>query len=276
MNYCSIEDAFGSPGCKSDYSTKEARREERRKAKRCKGPAMNFLGIKDPDRQHIEKTPLVPAMNSSIGLREHEPVDAPQGESEPFENMTTGIESELQRQRLSELLPRTDDDPVGDKQRNTLPLEVAASYTPWGASKAAAKAKNFFGADPADEGFADYVPDAKTYLLQPSLTSAFQKGMPSGEALPIPSVRDVWKPLTPSGVQTAYFESLPRPGGEYPIQRDSYESLNRKIDRMMSRLDEMQRGNTTENSQKEILLFISSGVFVLFLMDLLVKKGGRL
>jgi hypothetical protein len=272
MNYCSIEDAFGSPGCKADYSTKEARREERRKAKRCRGPTMNFLGIKDPDRQHLEKTPMVPAMNSFTGLREHEPVDAPQGESEPFENMTDGIESELQRQRLSELLPRTDGDPIGDKQRSTLPLDVAASYTPWGASKAASKAKGFFGADP-DEGFADYIPDSTTYLLQPSLTSAFQRG---SAALPIPSVRDVWKPLTPTGVQTSYFESLPRPGGEYPTQKDSYESLNRKIDRMMSRLDEMQRGNTTENSQKEILLFISSGVFVLFLMDLLVKKGGRL
>jgi hypothetical protein len=48
----------------------------------------------------------------------------------------------------------------------------------------------------------------------------------------------------------------------------------------MARLDELQRGRTggasPEQAQTEILLFISSGVFVLFLMDLLVKKGGRL
>jgi DNA polymerase-1 len=33
MNYCSLQDAFGSPGCDSDSGGKEARKEERRKAK---------------------------------------------------------------------------------------------------------------------------------------------------------------------------------------------------------------------------------------------------
>jgi hypothetical protein len=56
--------------------------------------------------------------------------------------------------------------------------------------------------------------------------------------------------------------------------------ISRKMDQIMARLDELQRGRTggasPEQAQTEILLFISSGVFVLFLMDLLVKKGGRL
>ena len=44
----------------------------------------------------------------------------------------------------------------------------------------------------------------------------------------------------------------------------------------MSRLDDIQRGNTPEQAQTDILLFVSSGIFVLFLMDLAVRKGGSM
>ena len=51
----------------------------------------------------------------------------------------------------------------------------------------------------------------------------FQKaGGPSEGVLPIPSVNDSWKPLTPSLENTAFFNALPTPGGTYP-------SWNRKI-----------------------------------------------
>jgi hypothetical protein len=52
--------------------------------------------------------------------------------------------------------------------------------------------------------------------------------------------------------------------------------MSKKIDTILSRLDDIQRGPSAEQSQKEILLFVSSGVFVLFLMDLLVRKGTSL
>ena len=91
MNGCLLDDAFPtmdngsggssapSPGCQQSYSSKEARKEERRKAKKCRGPPMAFLDVKDPDRQHLNKLPDVPPMNSATGLREHVPVDAPVG-----------------------------------------------------------------------------------------------------------------------------------------------------------------------------------------------------
>jgi hypothetical protein len=55
-----------------------ARREERRKAKRCKGPPAEYLDLtdKDPDRQQLNKLPIIPAMNPATGLREHVPVYA--------------------------------------------------------------------------------------------------------------------------------------------------------------------------------------------------------
>jgi len=291
MNYCSLDDAFGSPGCSSDTASKEARKEERRKAKRCKGPAATFLGL-DPDRQNIEKTPCVPAMNPQIGLRQHVPVTANQGDLEPFQN--ENCESKVMRkdrdrvlafemaenndeaiiahQRKYEWQPRDDGDPEGDKQRATRP-NPATLVTGTSAS--------FFGKDPMDEeGFANYMPDKKNYLMEPNFTSTFQLtpgAKPESGSLPIPSVRDVWKPPAYNGTNSAFFERLPVAGGTYPSNDGiSHESLSRKIDSIMERLDSMNKRSSPEQTQTDILLFVSSGIFVLFMMDLLVRKGSSL
>ena len=88
MELCSIEDAF------PDLTTqKVARKEEKRKAKKCKGPPLTFLEpdtgllpVTDPDRPAVKPLPEVPPINSQTGLREHSPVDAPP--AEPFSDMT--------------------------------------------------------------------------------------------------------------------------------------------------------------------------------------------
>ena len=245
MNYCSLEDAFQeapSPGCGSDHATKQARREERRKARRCKGPAATYLDL-DPDRQNLTPLPEVNAMNHVTGLREHVPVTAPQDE---------GFASELIRVQ-------------------------PASVGPAGSSK-----KKFFGADP-DDGFADYEPDQ-----QDSPTDFMAAFQPSGVTgpLPSPSMQQEWKPLTASGAQTAFIEHLPPPGGQYASRElrvpralrggeMSMEDMMKKMDRIMARLDDTHTASP-EQVTSEIMMFISSGIFVLFLMDLLVKKGSTL
>lgn len=281
MNYCSLDDAFGSPGCSGGEAGRVARKEEKRKAKRCKGPPLAFLDPKkDPDRQNLDRLPAVPALNGATGLREHEPVTAPQGEDEPFTDMDTGIEKQIQEQTKFSYITRTDDDPVGDAQRNTRPSPQSVM---------ASGPKSFFGKDP-EEGFADYVPDAKNYLMEPSFTSAFNQtllGKAGSGTLPVPSVRDVWKPLIPSlassmlpanlpGANTSFYETLPKPGNTYDKEGASHESLSRKIDGIMSRLDAMSKSSSPEQAQTDILLFVSSGIFVLFMMDLLLRKGSSL
>ena len=296
MNYCSLEDAFQmAPGSEENYSSKSARKEERRKAKKCKGPAATFLGLegddKDPDRQRLERPRDIPAMNPSIGLREHVPADARLG-MEPFQDVNgtpievtdeASMEQEIGRQRMDELLPRTDGDPVGDKVRSTLPTpgQLAQAVS----SAYSKKSKSYFGADPTDdEPFADYQPDAKNYLMEPDFMGAF-KGLNPGSGtsslLPTPSVRDVWKPMTPGGVTTSFVKKLPPPGGEYLVgpareKDESYLSMSRKMDKILARLDDLQRGPNPEQSQKEVLMFVASGVFVLFMMDLLVRRGSSL
>ena len=56
----------------------------------------------------------------------------------------------------------------------------------------------------------------------------------------------------------------------------SYETLSRKIDGVMSRIEELTKKSTPEQTQTDILLFVSSGIFVLFMMDLIVRKGSSI
>jgi hypothetical protein len=271
MNYCALDDAFQalngapSPGCTNDYAGKTARKDERRKARRCKGPLATYLDIsdKDPDRQQLNKLPIIPAMNPATGLREHVPVEAPQGSLEPF-------------------VPRNDGDPKGDYARSQIPLNVPGITQ---SQKALPGRKSFFGADPDSDGFADYIEDQPDYRLQPDFLTAFEHagvaraGSSTASTLPNPSVNMFWKPLTPSGAQTSFIEKLPPPGGQYyqPHERldTSNNDIMRKLDKLWARLDDMSQ-SSPEQVTSELLMFISSGIFIIFLMDILVKKGSTL
>ena len=90
-----------------------------------------------------------------------------------------------------------------------------------------------------------------------------------------------WKPVTTSGAQTSFIEKLPPPGGEYyspPARLNGDTSNNdimKKLDKLWARLDDINT-SSPEQVTSELLMFISSGIFVLFMMDLLVKKGSTL
>jgi len=322
MNYCSLEDAFqGTPGRAEDDAARQARKEERRKARRCKGPAATYLELdraepKDPDRQHLNALPDVPAMNPHTGLTEHVPVTA-SPTYEPFQ--TEGMASRPKHPGSE--TPEYHKDPLEEyckaevrQQYMTIPLNGAGTTI---------TKKNFFGANvPVEEAFADYAPDAGDYRLQPDFTNAFQPATSHERAnasavLPIPSVSQSWKPITPSGAQTAFVEHLPPPGGKYYSQASGNERGNgsgngsgnvrgngsgngrafgnvkafsndrasgndrsiddvmKKLDMLYARLEEMNH-STPEQLTSEMLMFVSSGIFVLFLMDLMVKRGSSM
>ena len=306
MEYCSIDDAFppigggpANPGCRDNKAGSIARKEERKKAKRCKGPPLTFLEgsgdvpLTDPDRPALIPLPDTPPMNPRTGLIQHAPVDAPP--AEPFEDMTPEPQSELRASFRSEQpqpklqaiynkLPNVADIPGPNKPlKGKLPSYFGANYDD---NTTGSKRLTYQSDDSVEEGFANFtnvIGDDPGYRLSPDFTSAFAgKGVnkASGvEVLPIPSVNNVWKPLTPSGANTSFFDRLPSPGGDIPIGQvsTSYdkEELFRKLDSIYARLDdlEVRRG---ENAQTETLLFIMSGIFVLFSMDLLVKRTGNI
>jgi hypothetical protein len=286
MNYCALDDAFQelgsapSPGCENDYSTKMARKEERRKARRCKGPPATYLNIgdKDPDRQHLNKLPDIPAMNPNTGLREHVPVTAPQGSVEPFTHYHP-IDNPYKP-----TVPEYDKDPLNSYLNN----EIQGHYMklPTNGNTMTTK-KRFFGAagPSSEESYADYIPDQEDYKLRPDFLTAFEHAgvakAGSSSTLPNPSVNMYWKPLTTSGAQTSFIEQLPPPGGKYYRPSKAYdgeismEDVMKKMDKIFARLDDMNQ-SSPEQVTSELLMFISSGIFVLFLMDLLVKKGSKL
>jgi len=284
MNYCDLDDAFQqiggapSPGCGTDYATRAARKEERRKARRCKGPAATYLDLdKDPDRQQFSKLPEIPPMNPNTGLREHSPVGAPQGSCEPFTNSGNIVLNTEERHQ-----PYQQEECDSSSSLSQIPTNI-----PGPAKEQQRCGKyNFFGAQgPDDEPFADYIPDQSDYKLQPDFAKAFQESGSNrpggGMTLPNPSVNNYWKPLTPSGAQTSFIDHLPPPGGKYYQAPSSGMDMNnaelmRKIDKIFARLDDMNQSSSPEQMATEIMMFISSGIFILFLMDLLVKKGGKL
>jgi hypothetical protein len=301
MEYCSLNEAFpeigGGPaatGCIDNKAGAIARKEERKKAKRCRGPPLTFLDppgdqpVTDPDRPALRPLPETPPMNPKTGLIQHAPVDAPPKEA--F--------ADFQDPRpMSEILAtfRSEQPPADENILNTMPKGIAGPN-----KQQASKLPKYFGAnfdDGTEEGFTSFtniIGDDPGYRMEADFTQQFAgKGVERAqgargslltnegvEVLPIPSVKNVWKPLTPTGATTAFFESLPAPGGLIPVdqarQAPPYDKdeFFRRLDSIYARLDDLEI-KRSENSQTEILLFITSGIFVLFSLDLLVRKTGN-
>ncbi len=278
MEFCSIDDAFPDLGAQ-----KTARKEERRKAKRCKGPALTYLEpdtgllpVTDPDRPAVKPMPEVPQMNSRTGLREHAPVDA--SPAEPFSDMTgeykqllASLQSEKAPQPLTSIL-------------NTMPKGVAG---PNKLEPPRIEVPSFFGAgedddDEVKEGFASYtnvIGDDPGYKLSPDFGATFLgKGVnkASGSSLPEVPSNMFWKPLTGAGAKTSFYSraDLQMPKAQPPSAPGDVAEVLRKLDRIFTRLDDLE-SRKSENANTEVVMFVMTGLFVMFSMDLLVRKTGN-
>ncbi len=270
------------------------RREERRRAKKCKGPQQRFL---DADRQAMgldsDPTPMrgsgastdkVNPFNPETGLYEHQPLTA----DSPLavdDNLVSAPRSAYEARRppsntnASKVILRETEGP------RTL-IDSASKQPP-----------AYFGADPLDEEFTNFNPtiNDKEYTLQPDFATTFgtrAEDKASGAILPIPSVIDAWKRLTPSGANTAFLEYLPPPGGNLMPPVDNvgrpFETpptsfslgtgmqsgeMKKRFDEIFSRLDQLENQSTSssENNQMEVFLFILSGMFVMFTVDMFAR-----
>jgi hypothetical protein len=311
MEYCSIDDAFpaqgaSAPGCRGSDSSSSQRREERRRAKRCKGPQQKFL---DADRQGFdfgeEPNPMrgsgaltdgVNPFNPETGMQEHAPLTADTAYGQEEEAL-----AQVPRSAYTARRPPTSTAAAHVKLRETEGPRTLIS-------SASAKPPAYFGADPdADisgfsnsnnmsDGFQNFSPieDNKEYMLETDFAHTFgsntvgqglrAENKASGATLPIPSIVDAWKRLTPSGANTAFIEHLPSPGGSLMPPPDSYSSLSRglnmnddmkrRLDEIFSRLDDLEssRSPDDKNTQMEIFLFILSGMFVMFTVDMFARR----
>lgn len=286
MMYCTLEDAFQGPqgaphpGCGDDEAARQARKEERRRARRSKVVPMGTPAeAKDPDRQPWNPLPDVPAMTGSASaVQDHE---------ETFDIYNKAAHTQQTAENPSCPTKFTyHKDLLGQHARD----EMRQHYMtiPVNGHSITAS-KKFFGAQgPTDEPYANYAPDSSS-LLQPDFTQAFQQRAAQGAkaasaALPPPVLDQFWKPLTPTGAQTAFIEHLPPAPSSSSSSgrtlRSAYErgdlssdEIMKKLDQLFAKLEDMNH-STPEQLASEMLMFVSSGIFVLFLMDLMVKRGG--
>jgi len=239
MAGCSLTEAFPDV---TEKSGKVARKEERRKAKACGGPALSFLKAEDPDR-FAEK-----------------PDDTPSalGKKEPFE---------CQGDDSGSLIGQHVKDVIGEKSRNTIP-KATVTY--------GEKPPSYFGK--SADSFADFNPalnDNPGYQIQGAGFGSFdKKGLEkvAGTALPTPNLNEAWKHLTPSGAQTSFFDakytSAPTPDDSF--SKSEKEALLHKLDVLFARLDDLEH-KKNEYAHTEISLFILSGLFLLFGLETVRK-----
>lgn len=310
MDGCTLQDAFpsgpvGSPGCLDRGSAEESRRQEKRRARRCRGPAANQLNggwnmvgpvDTDPDRPATKPMASVPALNPNTGLTVHQPVS----EQQNWESFVGSMDN----------LPEIRKDVAGqtELQKNDAPAFFGVNPTDDNLAaqngRRGAFTETFTGAAP----FVNVIGTDETQKLEPDFTKAFgskgaQKaaggadvmgpsptsqemnqltptGMMPNSILPVPNVDLFWKKNEAvAGGQSSFFGKLKYPGGEpagtegetdgastsdFPASR---REVLTKLDKIFARLDDMDAAKS-ENAQTEILLFIATGIGVIFLMDI--------
>ncbi len=268
MEYCSLNDAFpatDSPppvGCRGGESGQSAMKTEKKKAKRCKAPRMEFVDTnfdeaaaggmkeqsKDPDRQ-AERTEPPQAFNHGAGV------------AEAYGGLTPVIE------------------PVAPSGQNSATTRVAPKWFGGFVDTAGGITDNFtpYTGTVSESASTEVQENSQEYMLQPAFNKSLQEfggvNKATGPVLPLPNLSDRWKPMTPGG-QTAFFERIapaPANGGQETMT-DAIE-IKKKLDRIFERLDQIeQQRSCTDNNNTEVGMFVISGVFVLFFMDLLVRK----
>lgn len=276
-------------------SGREARREERAKAKRCDGPALKFLKASDPDpdRQSLVPLPPVERLKGSEGFMAEKGIlnqgfvaqDSANSQWTPLK--VTDVD-EKERELVKSLIGQKVDDVIGQKSRFTLPraAETSSELPDFKKTMYGGQVPSYFGkSSGATEGYADFsssLSDNPGYQIQGAdfLGSFGAIGLDraSGKAtLATPSVNDAWKPMTPSGARTSFFDELPVPGGLSigsgdSFSRDEKESLLKKLDTLFARLEDLE-SRRNEYAHAEVTIFILSGLFLMFGLETVRKMN---
>lgn len=286
MSGCSLDEAFPDTTQKAG---RIARREEREKAKRCAGPALKFLKSQDPDRQNLVPLPPAEQLKGSEGFLEEKRAlgegfviqDSSNSQWTPLP--PTQIDKQEQ-ELVKNLVGQKVDDVIGQKSRATLPRAASSDSNQEATTPDFTKTMygtpvpSYFGK--STEGYADFsnsLTDNPGYHLQGAdfLGSFGAVGLDKASgrvALATPSVNDAWKPMTPGGARTSFFDELPQltRGTEASFSRDEKESLLKKLDTLFARLEELE-SKRNEYAHAEVSLFILSGLFLMFGLETVRK-----
>jgi len=276
MELCSIEDAFpkigghenseqGLPmspsGCLDTKPSKEERRAAKKKAKRCKGPALEYLEaqegkVPDPDRPAVKRLGDVPAFVSY---------------AEAFPDISGSFEG----------------------------FSIPKLISPNSATTTEGLPKYFLRGDDDEEGFANYSGmqgDNPGYQLVPTAIPAFDgSGVEKAGSLPAPNMDLNWKPINASKATTSYYDAAPlavessniantvKTSGTVPtpstvkretvVVNDQRDMLLKQISELTKRLDDLEHKQPARDTQKELLMFVGTGIFLLVSFDLALRAA---
>ena len=138
---------------------------------------------------------------------------------------------------------------------------------------------SFFGAEPFSNPGEDTMAifnnqSANGYMLDADFTKSFDEpgfGKSTGSPVPTPELRQRWKPLSADRIDTSFTDT----GNNFQVQglsTEDVQSMRNKIDMLMSRLEDLENRAERSNPQLEMLSFIMTGLFLMFALDLTVRK----
>ena len=233
MEFASIEDAF----------PQIEKSKEKRRHKKKEGFQAYELPPTDPDRPAVKRMLEIPPINTAPNNEDDEYLD----ESSKF----------MKRTNVNNSLPAPR--PVSKSQNSEMP--------------------SFFGAEPFtnpnEDSLAVYNSNThkqSAYMLEADFTKTFEEagfGKSAGTMIPTPELRQRWKPLSADRIDTSFtnntknFENL---------SSDDFLAMRSKLDTLMARLDDLENRAEGANPQLEMLSFIMTGLFLMFVLDLTVKK----
>ena len=272
MDLCALEDAFPniqegslskseSPfvGGKDRYATREERRAARKKAKRVKGPALDYSNLISADIPDTDPDPDRPSVERMKAI------DTIQAEKEAF----------------------------------ALPVLPKASclYSDTGTPKYFGKWTED-DVEEGFSTFSPSPTDDSNYRLYPDFTKGEAlKGAAkaAGTLLPEPPLSDTWKPMSPPTSYTSFFTELPavKPpviapkinqdwsmvgssskgpsaSNDNAINGNNQDALMKRIDELIGRIDQLEK-KKVQDSQTEILVFVGTGLFILMSFDIVTR-----
>jgi len=214
---------------------------EKRRSKKKEGFQAYELPPTDPDRPAVKRMPEVPPVGDQ---------DTYMDQASIFQAKTT----------VNNALP---------EPRSTIKLEQANNLP------------TFFGAEPfSNPGedtmavFNSHVDHPNGYMLDSDFTKSFDEpgfGKSAGTPVPTPELRQRWKPLSVDRIDTA-FTGTEKGAQFHGLSTDDIRAMHTKIEALMSRLDDLESRSEGANPQLEMLSFIMTGLFLMFVLDLTVRK----
>jgi hypothetical protein len=111
-------------------------------------------------------------------------------------------------------------------------------------------------------------------MLDADFTKSFDEpgfGKSAGIPIPTPELRQRWKPMSVDRIESAFTQS--DKGAQFHgMSTDDVQAMRAKIDVLMARLDDLENRAEGANPQLEMLSFIMTGLFLMFVLDLTVRK----